>query len=106
MERRYEEDFPRMSVKHRRELVGFQNSDTEFDVDENGVIGGGTHLKPKQVHELIEKFGDDVVFLTVATNTRRKLVSLRMPLFLTRTPHAILLPSLRAINTMTLKIKK
>lgn len=56
------EDFPRMSVKHRRELVGFQNSDAEFDVDENGVVGGGVHLKPKQVHELIEQFGDDVVF--------------------------------------------
>jgi UPF0176 protein len=56
------EDFPRMSVKHRRELVGFKNSDDEFDVDENGVVGGGQHLKPRQVHEMIEKFGDDVVF--------------------------------------------
>ena len=56
------EDFPRMSVKHRRELVGFQNSDDEIDVDENGVVGGGTHIKPKQVHEMIEKYGDDVVF--------------------------------------------
>lgn len=56
------EDFPRMSVKYRRELVGFKNSDDEFDVDMDGVIGGGVHLKPKQVHELIEKYGDDVVF--------------------------------------------
>lgn len=56
------EDFPRMSVKHRRELVGFKNSDDEFDVDMDGVIGGGTHLKPQQIHELIEKYGDDVVF--------------------------------------------
>jgi UPF0176 protein len=56
------EDFPRMSVKHRRELVGFKASDDEYDVDENGVVGGGQHLKPKQVHELIEKYGDDVVF--------------------------------------------
>ncbi len=56
------EDFPRMSVKHRRELVGFKNSDEEFEVNEDGVIGGGTHLKPRQVHELIEKYGDDVVF--------------------------------------------
>jgi UPF0176 protein len=55
-------DFPRMSVKARRELVGFQNSDSEFDVDENGVIGGGKHLKPHQVHELVEKYGDDVIF--------------------------------------------
>jgi len=56
------EDFPRMSVKVRRELVGFKNSDDEFSVDENGVIGGGVHLKPAQVHELVEKYGDDVVF--------------------------------------------
>lgn len=56
------EDFPRMSVKARRELVGFQNSDDEYSVDENGVIGGGKHLKPRQVHELVEKYGDDVVF--------------------------------------------
>ena len=56
------EDFPRMSVKHRRELVGFKNSEDEFSVDENGVVGGGTHLKPKQVHEMIEEYGDDVIF--------------------------------------------
>ena len=56
------EDFPRLSVKTRRELVGFQNSDDEFDVDMDGVVGGGKHLKPRQVHELIEKYGDDVVF--------------------------------------------
>lgn len=56
------EDFPRLSVKARRELVGFKNSDDEFTVDENGVVGGGVHLKPKQVHELVEKFGDEVIF--------------------------------------------
>ena len=56
------EDFPRMSVKTRRELVGFQNSEDEFQVDEKGVVGGGVHLKPKQVHELVEEFGDDVIF--------------------------------------------
>lgn len=56
------ENFPRMSVRVRRELVGFQNSDDEFEVDENGVIGGGVHLKPRQVHELVEQFGDEVVF--------------------------------------------
>lgn len=56
------EDFPRMSVKARRELVGFQSSEDEFEVDENGVVGGGVHLKPRQVHELVEKYGDDVIF--------------------------------------------
>lgn len=56
------DDFPRMSVKVRRELVGFQNSDDEIEVDEHGVIGGGTHIKPRQVHEMVEKYGDEVVF--------------------------------------------
>ena len=56
------QDFPRMSVKHRRELVGFKNSDDEFDVDMDGVIGGGKHLKPAEVNEMVEKYGDDVVF--------------------------------------------
>ncbi|HEU0266489.1 MAG TPA: rhodanese-related sulfurtransferase [Candidatus Saccharimonadaceae bacterium] len=56
------EDFPRMSVKVRRELVGFKNSDDEFTVDENGVVGGGKHIKPNEVNELVEKYGDDVVF--------------------------------------------
>lgn len=56
------DDFPRMSVKHRRELVGFKNSDDEFDVNMNGVIGGGQHLKPEEVNEMVEKYGDDVVF--------------------------------------------
>lgn len=56
------EDFPRLSVKNRRELVGFKNSDDEFDVDMDGVIGGGQHIKPHEVNELVEKYGDDVVF--------------------------------------------
>jgi UPF0176 protein len=56
------EDFPRMSVKVRRELVGFKNSEEEFEVDDTGVVGGGKHLKPRQVHELVEQYGDEVVF--------------------------------------------
>ena len=56
------EDFPRMSVKARKELVGFKNSEDEFEVDENGVIGGGVHLKPAQVNEMVKKYGDQVVF--------------------------------------------
>lgn len=55
------ENFPRMSVKVRDEIVAFDVAD-ELRVDELGVIGGGTHLKPKQVHELVEKRGEDVVF--------------------------------------------
>jgi UPF0176 protein len=55
------EEFPRMSVKVRPEIVAFDAAD-ELKVDENGVVGGGVHLKPKQVNELVEKRGDEVVF--------------------------------------------
>lgn len=56
------EDFPRMSVRHRRELVGFRNSEDEFEVDDHGVVGGGVHLKPEEVNAMVEQYGDDVVF--------------------------------------------
>lgn len=55
------DDFPRLSVKVRNELVTFGVPD-EIKVDENGVVGGGAHLSPKQVHELVEKRGEEVVF--------------------------------------------
>ncbi len=57
-----DEDFPRLSVKVRDEIVTFLAPD-ELKVDESGVIGGGKHLKPEQVNELVEKRGDDVVFM-------------------------------------------
>lgn len=55
------ENFPRMSVKIKPELVAFE-SYNEIEVDEKGVVGTGPHLKPEQVHELVEKYGEDVVF--------------------------------------------
>lgn len=55
------EDFPKLSVKVRDEIVMFGAGD-ELKVDENGVVGGGKHLKPEQVHELVKKYGEDVVF--------------------------------------------
>ena len=54
-------DFPKLSVKVKPELVAFGNP-TEIKVDKNGVIGGGKHLKPAQVDELVAKHGDDVIF--------------------------------------------
>lgn len=54
-------DFPRLSIKVKPELVAFDRPD-EIVVDEKGVVGGGKHLKPEQVHELIKERGDDVVF--------------------------------------------
>jgi UPF0176 protein len=55
------EDFPKLSVKVRDEIVTFGAAD-ELKVDEHGVVGGGTHLKPKDVHKLVAERGDDVVF--------------------------------------------
>jgi UPF0176 protein len=55
------DDFPKLIVKVRDEIVSFGASD-ELRVDTNGVVGGGVHLKPEQVHELVEEHGDDVVF--------------------------------------------
>jgi len=55
------EDFPRLSVKARDEIVSFGAPD-ELVVSKNGVMGGGKHLKPAALHNLIEEKGDDVVF--------------------------------------------
>lgn len=54
-------DFPKLSVKVRDELVAFGLAD-ETRVDANGVIGGGTHLSPQAVNDLVAERGDDVVF--------------------------------------------
>lgn len=55
------DDFPRLSVKVRPELVTFHAPDP-ITVTEEGVQGGGTHLKPHQLHELMDQRGDEVVF--------------------------------------------
>lgn len=54
-------DFPKLSVKVRDELVTF-GAPGEIEVDERGVVGGGVHLAPEAVHELVAKRGDEVVF--------------------------------------------
>lgn len=54
-------DFPRLQIRVRSELVAF-GSPNEIEVDENGVIGGGVHLRPEQVNELVNERGDEVVF--------------------------------------------
>jgi UPF0176 protein len=55
------ENFPKLSIKVREEIVSFKAPD-ELKVGENGVVGGGKHLKPKALHELIAEKGDDVIF--------------------------------------------
>jgi UPF0176 protein len=55
------QDFPKLSIKVRDEIVSFGAGD-ELKVDEHGVVGGGKHLKPEQVHKLVAERGEDVVF--------------------------------------------
>lgn len=54
-------EFPRLSVKVRDELVTF-GADDELAVDTTGVVGGGQHLDPSQLHQLVGERGDEVVF--------------------------------------------
>lgn len=54
-------DFPRLSVKVRDELVAFGVPE-EVKVGPDGVIGGGTHLSPAQVNELVAQNPDAVFF--------------------------------------------
>jgi UPF0176 protein len=55
------DDFPRLSIRVRDEIVTF-GAASELEVDENGVVGGGKHLTPEQVHTLVAQRGGDVVF--------------------------------------------
>lgn len=55
------DDFPRLSVKVRPELVTFGAPD-ELTVDETGIVDGGVRLTPKELHALVAERGEDVVF--------------------------------------------
>ncbi|MBW4077967.1 MAG: rhodanese-related sulfurtransferase [Acidobacteria bacterium] len=55
------DDFPRLRVRVRDEIVSF-GAPGELVVDHNGVVGGGVHLKPEEVHQLVDERGDEVVF--------------------------------------------
>ncbi len=45
-------DFPKLQVRVRDELVGFGAPDS-LVVDEKGVVGGGRHLTPHELHDLV-----------------------------------------------------
>ncbi|PWL21022.1 MAG: hypothetical protein DCO81_05420 [Candidatus Aquiluna sp. XM-24bin5] len=55
------DEFARLSVKVRKELVAFTNPN-EIVVGESGIQNGGKHLKPAEVNRLVEERGDEVVF--------------------------------------------
>ena len=46
------DDFPRLSVRVRDEIVSF-GAPGELRVDDTGVVGGGAKLSPEQLHELV-----------------------------------------------------
>lgn len=54
-------DFPRLKVRVRKELVAFDAPDA-IKVTEKGIINGGKHLKPAAVDKLVAERGDEVVF--------------------------------------------
>ena len=54
-------DFPKLSVKVRDELVTFGIPEN-LEVNEKGIIGGGEHLSPEEVNELAKQLGEDLVF--------------------------------------------
>ena len=54
-------EFSKLAVRVRDEIVSF-NAAHEIVVDTNGIVGGGQHLKPNEVHDLVAKRGQDVVF--------------------------------------------
>jgi UPF0176 protein len=55
------DNFPRLAVKVRPEIVTFGVSG-EIKVDSKGIVGGGRRLRPEQVHKLVAERGDEVVF--------------------------------------------
>lgn len=58
------DDFPRLSVKVRDEIVSF-GAPGELKTNEGGVVGGGSRLAPAGLHALVEAKaarGEEVVF--------------------------------------------
>src|ERR1035438_1016029 len=55
------QQFPKLSVKVRSEVVTFNAAD-ELKINEDGVVGGCKKLKPDQLPALVDKKGDDLVF--------------------------------------------
>ena len=56
------DDFPKLRVKVRPEIVTFGVPD-EIEINETGVVGGGQHITPEQVHKLAQEHKDQLVFI-------------------------------------------
>ncbi|GAA1461546.1 rhodanese-related sulfurtransferase [Williamsia maris] len=70
------DDFPRLQVRVRPEIVTFGRPD-EVRVDDGGVIGGGRRLDPDQLHELIAERGDEVVLFDGRNSIESRIGHLR-----------------------------
>jgi UPF0176 protein len=55
------EDFPKLKVKIKPEIVAFGAAD-EIKVTKKGITNGGKHLKPEALHRLVKEKGEDVIF--------------------------------------------
>jgi UPF0176 protein len=55
-----DDDFPKLSVKVRDEIVTF-NAASELKVNDRGIVGGGQKIKPDKLHELVND-NEQVVF--------------------------------------------
>lgn len=55
------DEFPKLKVKVKPEIVAFDAPD-EIEISDKGIMNGGKHLKPEAVHKLVEEKGDDVIF--------------------------------------------
>ena len=55
------QDFPKLKVKVKPEIVAFDAPD-EITVTEKGITNGGKHLKPEALHKLVEEKGGEVIF--------------------------------------------
>jgi UPF0176 protein len=56
------DDFPKLSVKLKPELVSFGRPD-QVKVNSDGVVGIGKKIKPQQLHQLLQDKGKEVVFI-------------------------------------------
>lgn len=55
------DNFPKLQVKVKDEIVAFDAAD-ELKVDDGGVVNGGVHLSPQALHDLVAEKGDDIIF--------------------------------------------
>jgi UPF0176 protein len=56
-----DDTFPKLSIRVRDEIITF-NAKDEIKVGDNGVIGAAKHINADELHDLIEKQGERVIF--------------------------------------------